>query len=93
MNHILIRNPTVQTKTFAAKGSRAAFDKRYQRAAIVMSGDEFPRPFNLMLGRDQPPYAAGTYLVDAASFTTNEYDDLALQRDIHLTPVDVAPKK
>lgn len=92
MNRIVIRSSAVHTRTLPARNGKAEFTLRYQRAAIE-SGEDFPMPFNLQLGRDRPPYPEGEYMVDASSFGANEYGDLGLKRDVVLTPIPAASKK
>jgi hypothetical protein len=90
INAILIKDGAARERTVRGKQGKGDFTVRYQLAAIE-NGDDFPRPFQLELGRDRAPYAPGRYAIDSASFTTNEYDSLALRRDIELVRIDDAP--
>lgn len=86
MNHILVKTGAAVLRQMKKKdGTLINFNE--QHAAVVVSGEDFPRPFKLTLDDNQPPYPAGTYTVDASSFEVGDFDALKLSRRIKLVPV------
>lgn len=86
---IQIKSTEVET----IKGNSRATGKPYEirkQGALFQNGDEV-RKMNVMLGRDQSPYAPGLYEVDASSFDVNNFGDLFINRLV-LSPLRAAQR-
>ena len=86
MNHILVKSGIATLRQMKRKdGTLINFNE--QHAAVVIAGEDFPRPFKINLDEGQPAYPAGTYAVDASSFEVGDYDALKLSRRVKLVPI------
>lgn len=85
MSKILVRSTTITPREITTKnGTKMVF--REQSAAILKDGEDFPHPFRLTLDDTQPPYPAGEYIVDAASFKVGTFENLEVGRRVVLVP-------
>ncbi len=80
---VLIKSSDFETKSGVSKRG-AAYAIREQ-TGYAQLGEEVRR-VTLSLGRDQPVYAVGAYIVDDSSFTTDQYGQLVVGR-IVLKPI------
>jgi hypothetical protein len=88
MNHITIKSGTASPRIIKRKdGTQMIFKE--QRAAIE-TGEDFPKPFTINLGDDQPPYPPGKYLLDVSSLEVGDFDSLKVGRRIALVPIPAA---
>jgi len=86
MSKIIVRSTTVTPREITTKNNtKMVF--REQSAAIIKDGEDFPHPFRLTLDDQQPPYPAGEYQVDAASYTVGRFDNLEIGRRVVLVPI------
>lgn len=85
MNCIIIKSGTATPRVIKRKdGTQVVFKE--QRAAIE-TGEDFPKPFTINLGDDQPPYPPGKYLLDVSSLEVGDFDSLRVGRRIYLIPI------
>lgn len=96
MAHIVIKRGVVVPRQFTGKdGTKYHFNE--QPAALVKDGEDFPHPFSVPLGDDQPPYPPGNYTLDLSGFQVNQFNGLELKRRFSLLPVQIeapaAPSK
>ena len=85
MNHIFIKSGTATPRIVKRKdGTQMIFKE--QKAAIE-TGEDFPKPFTINLGDDQPPYPPGKYLLDVSSLEVGDFDSLKVSRRVSLIPV------
>jgi len=85
MNCIIIKSGTATPRVIKRKdGTQVVFKE--QRAAIE-TGEDFPKPFTINLGDDQPPYPPGKYLLDVSSLEVGDFESLKVSRRIHLIPI------
>lgn len=55
------------------------FTIRKQEAWAHLPGEPYPRAIAIPLGRDQEPYAPGTYALDPRSFYVDKFGSLSLR--------------
>lgn len=80
----------VLTSEVPAKGDRAAFTMRKQRALLFLDDDEYPIRFTLTLG-DGPALNPGVrYRFSSDSFVTNEFGALRFAFEHGLVPAKTA---
>lgn len=77
MIRINIKSSDFDTKSGTSKRGQAYSIR--EQIGYAQIGDEV-RKVKISLGRDQPVYPVGLYIVDDASFTTDSYDGLTLGR-------------
>lgn len=84
-NRIVIRNATATPRIITRKdGTKVIFNE--QKAAIE-KGEDFPVPFTITLGDEQPPFPAGDYLLDPACLEVGDFSSLRVGRRIQLIPL------
>jgi Helix-destabilising protein len=86
---INIKSADFDTKSGTSKRGQAYSIR--EQIGYAQIGDEV-RKVKISLGRDQPVYAVGLYVVDDASFTTDSYDGLTLGRLVLKLAVQAQPK-
>lgn len=88
-NCIVIKTASSSVRTITKRdGTKVQFNE--QTAALEV-GEDFPKPFKFTLDDNQPPYAAGRYMIDPASLEVGDYDALRVGRRVKLVPYPVAP--
>jgi len=63
-----------------------------EQTIYVHNGHHYPTRMRITLGRDQPPYAPGTYNLGPRSIVQGQYGEPAIARDIELIPAKASPK-
>lgn len=76
---IIIKSDVVATRNITSKRSGNQMAFREQRAALEL-GEDFPRPFNIGLEPDQPPYPPGEYTLDLSCLRIGEFEKLEIGR-------------
>lgn len=66
------------------------YELRVQTA--LLHRDDEVQKFNVILGRDQTPYAPGNYVLGDDSFRVNDFGDLVIGR-LNLSPVGAGVSK
>jgi hypothetical protein len=83
---VSIKSSDFETKSGVSKKGQAYSIR--EQTGYLHAGEEVRR-IRISLGRDQPVYAVGMYVVADESFTTGAFDAIVIERLI-LKPVPVA---
>lgn len=86
---IVIKSAQFDIRKGIAKSGKP-YELRIQ-TALLHREDEVQK-FNVILGRDQNPYAPGSYVLGADSFRINDFGDLIIGR-LNLSPVGAGVSK
>ena len=78
MLKFVFKTAEVETKSGTARATGKPYSIREQTAYVTI-GDEV-RKVVVGLKHDQPVYAPGAYTMDDASFTTDDFQNLAIGR-------------
>lgn len=82
---------TEQDIKYEKNGEQKSFRSRQQFGVLVSRGErtgiEMMREVSIELERDQPPYAAGIYVLGGSSVTVSDRGRLQFSRTVHLVPV------
>ncbi|MGN7725121.1 single-stranded DNA-binding protein [Luteimonas sp. 22616] len=91
MNCIVIKSGTATPRIMKRKdGTQVVFK---EQSAAIEKGEDFPVPFTINLGDDQPPYPPGRYSLDVSSLEVGDFKSLKVGRRVYLTPAPAPASK
>ena len=76
---IEIQNAHVDEFSGTSNRTGRPFTIRKQEAWAHLPGEPYPRAISIPLGREQSPYAPGTYALDPKSFFVDKFGSLSLR--------------
>lgn len=86
---IVVNSAEFEVRSGTSKAGKP-YQLRVQQGFMHHAGEV--RKFNIILGRDQTPYAPGNYTIGADSFSVNDFGDLIIRR-LNLSPIGAGVTK